>query len=178
MQEFDTKKLYVFFWNFTRKGIEKLCSIDLSSIPKTQKNELTICPQDEFEFVEYLVDNDTQKYKSFDIPKQAHFSAEKMVENFVNSSKKQIVLTNYPACISSLLGQVACGKIGADDIVLYYRGNGIETKYYTKRDEINNVSKAYFIDESGKEIGIGDNVVACVSNNKSYISYKCGKLIK
>ena len=46
-----------------------------------------------------------------------------MVENFVKSSKKQIVLTNYPACISSLLGQVACGKIGADDIVLYYRGN-------------------------------------------------------
>lgn len=38
------KKIYVFFWNFTRKGIEKLCSIDLSSIPKTQKNELTICP--------------------------------------------------------------------------------------------------------------------------------------
>lgn len=69
MQEFDTKKLYVFFWNFTRKGIEKLCSIDLNSIPKTQKNELTICPQDEFEFVEYLVDNGTQKYKSFDIPK-------------------------------------------------------------------------------------------------------------
>lgn len=88
MQKFDTKKLYVFFWNFTRKGIEKLCSIDLSSIPKTQKNELAICPQDEFEFVKYLVDNDTQKYKSFDIPKQAHFSAEKMVENFVNSSKK------------------------------------------------------------------------------------------
>ena len=91
MQEFDTKKLYVFFWNFTRKGIEKLCSIDLNSIPKTQKNELTICPQDEFEFVEYLVDNGTQKYKSFDIPKQAHFSAEKNGRKFCQIKQK----TNY-----------------------------------------------------------------------------------
>lgn len=167
MQEFDTKKLYVFFWNFTRKDIEKLCSIDLSFASNTQENEMISYPQDKFDFIEYLVDDETQKHNCLDIPKKANSNAINVVENFVKSGKKQIILTNYPAFISSLLAQVAYGQLRANEIEIRYDKKQI-SKYYIRRKQEGNKIEAYFVDENDKKVIFDSSVIPYTNNDPNF----------
>ena len=164
-------KLDIFFWDFTRKDVENLCSVDLSFAEKTQENEMMTFSQDEFDFVEYLVDDKTRRHKALDSSRQAECNAAKTIKKFAKLGKTQIVLTNYAAFVSSLLRVIVCDRsVNVDDIVLHYKGNGFDT-YYVKRDKIGDdyrKYRAYLVDKNGKEVPHCDNVVSCVWNEPDF----------
>lgn len=148
-----TKKLQIFFGDFSCKDIGNIYNISLDSLPQTIKNEIKIYPQKDFVFVEYIA-NETHKDKRLgDLTKMARYGIAENME-----TAKQIILTNDSALLNYLLYEVAVGKIKADDIVLYYRESNDELKYYVKREEMGKKFKAYFVDGCGKKV---DNLCSC-----------------
>lgn len=143
------KKLQIFFCDFERKDIETLCNISLDSLPEMVENEIKIYPQDNFVFIEHIINSEYQNDNNDN--KEIDYS--NIVENI--KIKKHIILTNHNALILYILCKVATGKIDTNNVVLYYRNKGFnEFKCYVKREEIGEKFGAYFVDDCGKKVDV------------------------
>lgn len=146
MRNFSEYKIQILFFDLLLKDIdfseiEKNLNLSLNFIKNAKINEMQIFDSTEFDFVCYFVDEKFAKKHENEFL-NVLCDGLNLAKNAKNSSKKQIILTNYKDFISAMLNQIF-ENFKPSEMALYHNGEFYEAKL----KEIKGNKKAYFANE-------------------------------